>query len=105
MDLNVTGFIVPPLVDLELVVARLGRRIRAGAGIDILSIGVADECDSVIERCTTVVRLLYNTTFVELEGGLARIKSNSKRLLPQLGLHFGDRAFDLSISIDVGYRL
>ena len=96
---------MPPLVDLELVVARLGRRIRAGAGIDILSIGVADECDSVIERCTTVVRLLYNTAFVELEGGLACIKSNSKRLLPQLGLDFGDRASDLSISVDVGYSL
>jgi len=51
LDFNVTGFIVPPLVDLELVIARLRIRLRvgAGAGIDIFVIGVADECDRVIE--------------------------------------------------------
>ena len=48
---NFTGFIVPPLVDLELVIARLRIRLRVGAraGIDIFVIGVADECDCVIE--------------------------------------------------------
>jgi hypothetical protein len=51
LDFNVTGFIVPPLVDLELIIARLRIRLRVGAraGIDIFVIGVADECDCVVE--------------------------------------------------------
>jgi hypothetical protein len=42
---------MPPLVDLELVIARLRIRLRVGAraGIDILVISVTDECDCVVE--------------------------------------------------------
>ena len=51
LDFNVTGFVVPPLVDLELIIARLriGLRVGAGAGIDIFVISVGDECDRVVE--------------------------------------------------------
>ena len=107
LDFNVTGFVVPPLVDLELIIARLriGLRVGAGAGIDILMVGIANECDCVIERRTTVIGLLNNTAFVELEGGLACIKSNSERLLSQLGLYFSDTAFNLFIGVDFAHGL
>jgi len=62
---------VPPLVDLEFIIARLGCRfgVGAGAGIDfVLFFRVADENDSMIETCTTTIFLLYNTAFIELEG-------------------------------------
>ena len=51
LDLNVTGFVVPPFVDLELIIARLRiwLRVGAGAGIDILMVGITDESDCVIE--------------------------------------------------------
>ena len=79
--------------------------VGARAGIDILMIGVADECDCVIESITTVIGLLYNTAFVELEGGFACIKSNSERLLSQLGLYFSDTASDLLIGVDFAHGL
>jgi len=52
LDFNVTGLVVPPLVDLEFIIARLRLRFRIGtrAGIYIFFICVADECDCMIER-------------------------------------------------------
>ena len=51
MDFNIAGFVVPPFVDLELIIARLRIRLRVGAraGIDILMVGITDESDCVIE--------------------------------------------------------
>ena len=107
MDFNIAGFVVPPFVDLELIITRLRIRLRVGAraGIDILMVGITDESDCVIESITTVIGLLYNTAFVELEGGLACIKSNSERLLSQLGLYFSDTASDLLIGVDHAHGL
>ena len=100
IDLVVAGgLLVPPLVDLEVVAGlrlRLGVGLgvglgfRARAGINILLIGKADECDSVTEVCTTSITFLDNTAGVELEGGLTSIKGNREGLLLQLGLDLGD---------------
>ena len=57
----------------------------------------------MIELRTTIISLLYNTAFVELEGGPAGIEGYSEGLLPQLGLHIFDGALDSSVLLDVGH--
>jgi hypothetical protein len=103
---------VPPLCNIAFpsglrlrarIRVRIRRRTRAGVGIVLIS--VTNHNDSVVELSSTTIVLFYDSTPIELEGGLTSINGDSERLLHEFGFDIGDRILDLSPILNFTHSL